>query len=586
MINKRTAKSLIGILLVVALAAGLCGCGLSIGKGKDKGADVDALRDKLHAAQQGVSGAGEDGANDGSEGKDDQKPADDEVPAEKTPAHVDTGVVDLNITTDYKTEWREQDKILDFECENLVLGKDSADKYPELAKKVAIINDIVNTERSNSYMARMKELDGYDNDEIREAIDYYYLPFNETWKLYVRRADEEVFSVLYEYCTSGTEYYHYTHTGFNIDTKSGTELTLADVVADEDAFVQILTKKVKQTEETDIPDLATQDEAVLAEQIRKELHTEIRGNWTMDPQGVSVWFDSFTFTTMPIHINVLFAEDTDGNIFSEEYRAKAPKDWTMMFPLYRYDGYGDETGANQIYVYEAMEYEGDYNYVSGIHVDCNGNIEKYALGDDIYEIRPLLVHKENKTFLFAFYKDYDYSMIDTFILEGRKSKHGGGVAGSVSVDFDDFDDDDSAIPRHILTDPWNISLTAYTNVLSTCGSERSYTLTEDGLFAPDTPYYTILESSRYTIRPKSDMKNIPVVDEQTHEVMSTTVDLKAGDEITMEYTDDDNYADVRTKDGTLIRIEIHKSADGPRYVYTEDGPIEVWQAFDDMFFAG
>ena len=77
-----------------------------------------------------------------------------------------------------------------------------------------------------------------------------------------------------------------------------------------------------------------------------------------------------------------------------------------------------------------------------------------------------------------------------------------------------------------------------------------------------------------------------MVDKETHEVLSDTYDMKVGDTFKMLYTDDQTYVDGLLKDGTMVRVMIQADPEGWRYVPTDEGDIEVWQSFDDMFFAG
>ena len=96
-----------------------------------------------------------------------------------------------------------------------------------------------------------------------------------------------------------------------------------------------------------------------------------------------------------------------------------------------------------------------------------------------------------------------------------------------------------------------------------------------------------MEDAQYEITLKHDMSGLQMVDERRNEVMSTDVDLKKGDTFKMIYTDDSSYVDGLSADGVLVRIEVFVYPDeGGRYVKTDDGDIAVYEAFDDMKFAG
>jgi hypothetical protein len=143
------------------------------------------------------------------------------------------------------------------------------------------------------------------------------------------------------------------------------------------------------------------------------------------------------------------------------------------------------------------------------------------------------------------------------------------------------------MPDRLITDPGYVPMDSITNMLSTCGAQRNYSLAEDGRFKPIEPYYTIGEDNRFTITLKTDLTDVPIADENTHEETSKTADLKTGDKITMEYTDNDTYVDCRTGDGSLVRIKLYHNPDEWEKFVKQDGrDITIEDVFDDMMFAG
>ena len=68
--------------------------------------------------------------------------------------------------------------------------------------------------------------------------------------------------------------------------------------------------------------------------------------------------------------------------------------------------------------------------------------------------------------------------------------------------------------------------------------------------------------------------------------LGNVIDEKFLNTFKMLYTDDQTYVDGLLKDGTMVRVMIKADPEGWRYVPTDEGDIEVWQSFDDMFFAG
>ncbi|MBR4168365.1 MAG: hypothetical protein IKR47_01390 [Lachnospiraceae bacterium] len=579
----RSLTGTIAMILLLAFTAVLIGCGK-----KEEGANLDAIKDKLkeNIEAQNAKNEKEPETDTGKI---------DEVPEEEEQAS-SNGVESFEqvyLKARYDSEWDENHdhkNYLNYNYEKIELGDADAKKYPELAKKLMIVNDLIVTEESNSYMSRMKEYQAKDDQEIDLEFDNFLLPYKEDWRIYKRRSDSAAFSIVTVYTDYASIDYNRVHfTGYNFDPKTGEEFKLSDVVKDEDAFIALVAKKALPLLQSELPDGVDYTEEGMIADVREYLQADIRGNWTLDPEGVSVWFDSHTMLPISMHISVLFADDPEGKIFADSYRENAPENWTLYMPFYTQESFfsADTDRINTLQITESYAELDGYEYVNGLWVYCNGVEDKVMLGDEITINNMALVHKGDQTYFFLEYSEYEYNSIETFVFKNDKVKMISAVSGSVaSIPWEELEEDDYMIPNMLLSDPTNITVNCLTDSLSTCSSMRHYILEDGGELEGVEDYYTLLPDSQYEIRAKYNISGLHVVDKETHEVLSDTYDMKVGDTFKMLYTDDQTYVDGLLKDGTMVRVMIKADPEGWRYVPTDEGDIEVWQSFDDMFFAG
>ncbi len=525
-------------------------------------------------------------ADNGDEGEDETLSASDDI--RKLP--------DIYLRGHYNNHWMDDDThqlVVDFNYQLLLLGKESEAKYPELAKKIMIVNDLISTDEGNLFMSNVQSTQKMKADEIEEAVEDGRMPYKAHWNIYARRTDEEITSfVVRNTLESGFDYDRILFTGYNFRTATGEELSLSDIVKDEDAFLEIVGERVKAQIMEEMPDLYEDDSDI--PDLREYLNTGARGNWTLDPQGVTVWLDSYTFMPFDIVVPVLFSEDKDGTIFADEFKDHSPEEWIMSFPLYDHICFDadDDGESDDLIVYENKEYYGEddpYGCVTGLTFVYNGEMNEITGWDDMYNSRLSLIHKGGSTYVLNTFSEYDYGFMNTYSLSGSTVKDNGYVVGHPStIPYEEVDDDDYMVPDHLLTDPYDIMLTCPTNALSTCGAKRRYEITDKGELSPVDPFYTIIEDAQHELTLLMDIPGVHIVDEDTFEPTDRTVDLKKGDKIKMEYTDEVCYVDFRTKEGDLVRIEYgFDHDDGYKYVCLGvDGIANIYDVFDGMFWAG
>lgn len=221
---------------------------------------------------------------------------------------------------------------------NLALDKEYAQSHEALDKALKSVNEEILALESECFDQAKEDLSGSD--------DY---TFDANYYTFFRRADGKYLSFINECCTFGTfDFDYYSFIAHSYYVESGKEIELSDIVADEDAFYAILSEKVKAVVDDDLyiymGEYSNKDAEDFVEEIKDSLE-DGKCSFTLDPQGVTFWFDSNVFSPMCASATVLFYEDADNTIFNEEFSKDIPDEWVMQMPTgdrTYFDANGDE----------------------------------------------------------------------------------------------------------------------------------------------------------------------------------------------------------------------------------------------------
>lgn len=597
MIKKNSLYRTAALLLAVLMLTGLCACG----KRSDDPA-LDALKEGLKNAGEKQEAQTEADTDEKApeNGKDDEQAPDasDTGNAEglNPEASDGYGLSDIYVAKRYDDYYSDQgDLEVEYKYETFYITDELKSAYPELANTLMVINDRIATEEGHSYRTTLSHLEMQPDAEHQRAMDAGIFPFEEEWEIYVRRADEDYVSLVTRHRqASDFDYDAYSYVGCCVDTKTGKEMELSDFVKDEDALFALVGEKAYKAVAPQGGDHVEDGNLIPAQDLAKMIRDSLRDNlsgWTLDPQGLTFWINSFTAVPWSYQVSVLFAEDTDGRIFKEECRDLIPERWVMEVPLIdtTYFDAEDDGDADQIRLYEQYEYyDEEYRTVTGLSMNFNEDsmLEDYS-EYEAYDFRGTLLHFDHRTVLLEEHHEYDEHFLDLYTLKDGRTKYADTVDAYVeTLPYELLSDEYTVAPRHIPADPANMQLTVYTNLLSTCESSGDFFISGEGKWVRKDPFYTILESSRYTITLKMGIGELPIVDEDTFDVMSTKTDLKQGDKLTMEYTDGESYVDCRTKDGKLVRIYVHDDEELYRSIEIDGKKYGIYDVFEDMMFAG
>ncbi|WP_026671188.1 hypothetical protein [Butyrivibrio sp. AD3002] len=356
------------------------------------------------------------------------------------------GVPPLVLHKTSKYEWNEDNKpYLKHYYSYLSLGKEYAASHSELAKNINDARDDIEAHEYDYYTLSMEEAKEYDD-----------LTFECSWYTYLRRADSKYISFVNECENAGTfDFNVLSYIAHSYYVDSGKEIKLTDIVADEDAFYDLLAEKVKKNVDETLTDYMGEPSNLDKEGIKKSIKTCMQGTgcaWTLDPQGVTFWFDSNVFSPFSTSNTVFFSEDKDGKIFKEEFAKDIPDEWIMMMPggdntHFDEDDDGEE---NTVLSSEITEYDPDFDdyYVSGFMISYEDDYKKYK-GEEASSYFIFLMHKDHKNLILESHYEYDYALISAYPLVNGKIKQGDTMLAGLEYAWDEADEDEDAAPFYM-----------------------------------------------------------------------------------------------------------------------------------------
>ncbi len=281
-------------------------------------------------------------------------------------------------------------------------------------------------EAMNEIIDKEKEVWESDMETKKEHEEFHV---DESWNTFVRRADGSVTSILNEFCVEG-EYdggFFSDYIAHSYHTDTGKEIAFSEIVKDENKFYDILITKMK-----DYIDYAKENiYAIDADTDEQELKTEIMGlvesgecAWTLDPFGLTMWVNAYTVLPEAMSATVRFSDDTNGEVFAEEFSKGAKDEWITQIPYYVSSYYDMDDSGKEVYtaaseIIEMKEVEGgEEYYINGMLVSFDGFVETFNTinpgGTNYYDI--FLLHRAGSTILLENHDEYDKYYINTYTL--------------------------------------------------------------------------------------------------------------------------------------------------------------------------
>ena len=359
---------------------------------------------------------------------------------------------------------------LAFDYELLHTEREYGNAHPELRDALEEVNSFIEEIVGEGCSGYAEILSGMSADQLKHEREMGEYPKYSYNKVYTRRVDDKIVSYIYENRSFdlNDEYDSVGVRGYNFYVEDGSEVKLSDVVADEDALYDLLAEKLSLIVHDGLGDMM--DYPIDPAKTKEEMLGYIdmyQSSWVLEPQGISFYFDTFTFMPWTTSVNVLFSEDTNGEIFTDEFRNDVCDEWVMKLPQNtetRFDA-EDDGVTDVIRVCDMLEPNrgGDYHFdpIVGVNICYNGDINSFTDGEQPYDYEAYLIHKDGKSVLLVNYSEYDFGYMDTYDLAGSKVYHAESISGW--VEYLDRNDwlwgDETIYPQRVITKTTDIPVT-------------------------------------------------------------------------------------------------------------------------------
>ena len=472
-------------------------------------------------------------------------------------------LLSVRIATESAAEWAEYVPLCQAVWSVMVLGEESAARYPELAKVM---------ERNNAASRKYgEEFVGENLEWAREMAaesEYFY---GLTWKdkYLVQRADEHILSIRGDWgAYTGGVHPNYGVYGMNIDPESGKDLLLSDILTETDGLTDILASKLLEK----YPDVYLDSLPEMLADYELENYS-----WTLNYQGLTFYFSPYEIASYAaglLTVTVWFDEAPE--LFREEYMEAPERGYSVAMPL-----------ASAV-EFDLNEADGKRDEISVQYMQLDGTgllratiVKNGAQLEDTenfaYEFVSYLVHLDGKSYLYLEgVSENDYRSLSIYDLNGDEIHLVGCVYGSGFNRSFYEEGEYGGYYADLFNDPENFKLSTRLHVLGTMSGVQTCRVNPDyGMPEAVTDYYDLSGNPRLLV------SKLPLEVEMLSE--GTREELSAGTEFRMLRTDGETYMDMALEDGRECRITL--SRDDDTWNWLING-VSEWDCFEDLFYAG
>ncbi len=464
------------------------------------------------------------------------QPTEGEVQAQKE------GLSFLNVMLGdaYMQEWNENNVVQSVTWDKLKLSENDEKLYPELVSTFDKLNK-ANLKDGSELMDELL----YASEGL-EGGEYNPLYVTGDKKIFMQRADSKLVSYLEElYVYSGGIHPDNKYKGFNLDSETGKELLITDVIKDMAKLPEILVEKL--CEKYDYVNFGEDQPLTTLSEYSPEDY-----QWTMDYQGITVWFSPYdiaAYMVGPLSAKIYFADYPE--LFNEEYTKELLENYVVKVPLgqsFDFDLVEGDGKTDELYIYETLD---DYGY-NMLSVTVNGlttvDEMNYAYAFDVY-----LAHIGGKNYIYSdSFSDNDYHMLTTWDINGDIPEIIQELYGT-EVDYEYIEEgfEEGTTYKQAFNNPGFLRLETRFEILGTRGATATYKLSKtDG--KPE------MTAEAYTFNYGHDVKTaIPLEAELLPDMDKT--ELPYGTSLIPYQTDGKSYVDLKTENGGIVRLNIDAS---------------------------
>ena len=463
----------------------------------------------------------------------------------------------------------------------LSLSDESKSAYPALGKK---LDELMSSRRDQTksdvseMVTDMRDLMENSSEEDRgymAEMSYYY-----DHGYYVRRVDELVTSVLSYQSSFNGGVHGYTGYGcINLDSDTGEEISLPDVIADRNALESELKERLLATYDQEMFfDLDDSIKSICDETYGQGEGVGYSFTWVFDPDGITFVFSPYDIAAYAAGAQTVTIPYGSG-LINDKYLLRGGNGYVIGLPEYidkwvDLSGNGDMSRLS-VYRYD-YDYESDYVISEMIAIDD----VQYEVKDMwAYELTPYLVMTgDGRTYIYLdTVSDNGYRTL--YMVEAEKdgsevtvsSIGEGNYIPSYSISDSDF------YPCYVPADPTHLHYDTRFDILSTYEAGKIYSISDGGIPNSEDDLYVV--HNNITLTSVEDL-TCDVVDEAGN-VVESGVTILAGSKYIFYRTDGDSFVDAMIDDGRIVRLNVTREdyRDIVNGSYAED-------VFDMLYYAG
>ena len=442
------------------------------------------------------------------------------------------------------------------------LNREAQSRWPELVPVMEDFSRQEGTDRTAAFEEACA-----DSREARKDYDHEYEVSQET-DIFPRRADDQVFSfVTYYMGYTGGAHGYYAYFGHNYDPVTGQELTLADVVSDEEALKDVIWDRLlEKYAGGSIGTMgATMDDYGSGEG-KQPL------NWAAGPDGLTFFFNPYELASYAEGAQtVTVGYEEFASLFTGRVSRQTGGAACRLAAWLEEDA--DVDGDGQFEKIGISEKRGDGMRIEGFTVRVNEEECGIDMGGNACV--PYLMRAEDGRTCLYLEIQMDNDIRKTAVIDLTEGT-------PVLQEYLD-----AAVPERwedlvtvtlfpVSTDCFRMSKRI--NLLSTYTGERNYTMSDGSTGEPLTEAWQADYAPSLTV-----VEELPVfpVDPDTGSVSESAVDVPAGEEVSVAATDGETWADLLLQDGSTARVYVDTSS-WPHLIDGEDEAVY----FEEQYYAG
>ncbi len=456
---------------------------------------------------------------------------------------------------DYYYDYYYSQELASLSYEIIHLSDEDAEEYPQLSGALGKLGK----ESAESITAEYEEIKTWAYEHYENASDYF-IPYEVTKSVSVRRADSNVLSFLSSvYSYTGGAHGNGGYQGYTFDVKTGEELLISDVVNDTERLYELIEENIDKD--------ALYPDTDIAEVLRG--YEEI--NYTFENGGITVYFNPYEIGPYASGlIKVYLSEEENPGLINEKYLEGA-KSFAVNLgsgDAFYYDVTGDGISDEiTYYAYESFDSEG--------HVRIGAGENYYEDEAWFFSADAYFVHMEDGgNYVVAEYGfESDYREIVCYEIGNGITKletiEGGFAYVNIGGEYSNA--------REILTNPESFNLDKRYDDLGTSSVYAEHSINSSGNIETKEKLWHVIWQQEATVLMSFEAD---VYNEKKDKIKGKYT-LTEGETVKIYAWDEEGYSYLGTEDGTVLRVFVDDSS-WPR---TIDG-IDIEELFEGLMYAG